>query len=158
MFLIDFNFCRLAETTVSGSPSVMWLSLKWVSAVAILDCSLNVYACGRQKALTMPTYYVAVNCNNCRSLNEGRSKNRNQSSLLRPTRITSRPFPDLSENWQFPFEISRVELSRMEIWKHVHQFYQTRRRLQPSKVFYTVRKHNYFVSPPTVWNDRPWKI
>ena len=99
-----------------------------------------------------------TNCNNCRSLNESRSKNRNQRSLLRPTSITSRPFPDLSENWQFPFEISRVELSRMEIWKQVHQFYQTRRRLQPSKVFYTVRKHNYFVSPPTVWNDRPWKI
>ena len=35
-----------------------------VSAVAILDCSLNVYACGRQKALTMPAYCVAANCNN----------------------------------------------------------------------------------------------
>ena len=34
-----------------------------VSAVAILDCSLNVYACGRQKALTMPAYCVAANCN-----------------------------------------------------------------------------------------------
>ena len=61
-FLIDFIFCRLAETAVSGSPSVMWLSRKWhqsgesvqlpsVSAVAILDCSLNVYTCGWQKAL-----------------------------------------------------------------------------------------------------------
>ena len=54
-FLIDFIFCRLPETAVSGSPSVTWLSRKmtslWgVSAVAILDCSLNVYACGRQKA------------------------------------------------------------------------------------------------------------
>ena len=62
-FLLVFNlfyiFCRLAETAVSGSPSV------WgVSAVAILDCSLNVYACGRQKALTMPAYCVAANCNN----------------------------------------------------------------------------------------------
>ena len=35
-----------------------------VSAVAILDCSLNVYGCGRQKALTMPAYCVAANCNN----------------------------------------------------------------------------------------------
>ena len=35
-----------------------------VSAVAILDCSLNVYACGRQKALTMPACCVAANCNN----------------------------------------------------------------------------------------------
>ena len=37
-----------------------------VSVVAILDCSLNVYACGRQKALTMPayTYCLAANCNN----------------------------------------------------------------------------------------------
>ena len=35
-----------------------------VIAVAILDCSLNVYACGRQKALTMPAYCVAANCNN----------------------------------------------------------------------------------------------
>ena len=35
-----------------------------VSAVAILDCSLNVYACDRQKALTMPADCVAANCNN----------------------------------------------------------------------------------------------
>ena len=35
-----------------------------VSAVAILVCSLNVYACGRQKALTMPAYCIAANCNN----------------------------------------------------------------------------------------------
>ena len=28
-FLIDFIFCRLAETAVSGSPSVTWLSQKW---------------------------------------------------------------------------------------------------------------------------------
>ena len=35
-----------------------------ISAVAVLDCSLNVYACGRQKALTMPAYCVAANCNN----------------------------------------------------------------------------------------------
>ena len=34
-----------------------------VGAVAILACSLNVYACGRQKALTMPAYCIAANCN-----------------------------------------------------------------------------------------------
>ena len=32
-----------------------------VNAVAILDCSLNVYACGRQKLLTC---CAAANCNN----------------------------------------------------------------------------------------------
>ena len=52
----DIIFCRLAETAVSGSPSVTWLfsevtSVWGVSAVAILDCSSNVYECGRQKAL-----------------------------------------------------------------------------------------------------------
>jgi len=35
-----------------------------VSAVAILDCSLDVYACGRQKAQTVPAYCVAANRNN----------------------------------------------------------------------------------------------
>ena len=35
-----------------------------VSAVAILDCSLNVHVCGQQKALIMPAYCVAANCNN----------------------------------------------------------------------------------------------
>ena len=33
-----------------------------VSAVAILDCSLKVYAGGRQKARAMPAYCVAANC------------------------------------------------------------------------------------------------
>ena len=67
LFLIDLIFFRLAGTAVSGSPSITWLSRKWRQsgdAVAILDCSLNVYACGRQKALAMPTYCVAANCNN----------------------------------------------------------------------------------------------
>ena len=35
-----------------------------VSAVAILDCSVNEYVCGRQKALTMPAYCIAADCNN----------------------------------------------------------------------------------------------
>ena len=40
------------------------MSVWGVSVVAILDCSLNVYACGQQKALTMPAYCVAANRNN----------------------------------------------------------------------------------------------
>ena len=69
-FIIDFIFCRLAETAVSGSPSVTWLSWKWrqsgesVRLPPGLDCSLNVYVCGRQKALTMLAYCVVANCNN----------------------------------------------------------------------------------------------
>ena len=67
-FLIYFIFCRLAVIAVSGTPSVTWLSRKWRQsgecAVAIIDCLLNAYACGRQKALTMPAYCVAANCNN----------------------------------------------------------------------------------------------
>ena len=45
---------------------LVFLAFFWggVSAVAILDCSLNVYACGPQKALTMPAYCIAANCNN----------------------------------------------------------------------------------------------
>ena len=39
-------------------------SIWGVSAVAILDCSLNVYACCRQKTLTMPASCIAANCNN----------------------------------------------------------------------------------------------
>ena len=49
-FLINFIFCRLAETTVSGSPSVMWLlevtSVWGVSVVAILDSSVNCVCAG----------------------------------------------------------------------------------------------------------------
>ena len=67
-FLISFIFCRLAETAHGFSISHVTFSevtSVWgVSAVAILDCSLNVYVCGRQKALTMLTYCIAANCNN----------------------------------------------------------------------------------------------
>ncbi len=31
-FLIDVIFCRLAETAVSGSPPVTWLSRKWLQS------------------------------------------------------------------------------------------------------------------------------
>ena len=67
-FLIDFIFCRLAKTTVSGSPSVMWLPGSDVSlgdsAVAILDCSVNCVCVWSTKNLTMLAYCVAANCNN----------------------------------------------------------------------------------------------
>ena len=65
-FLIDFIFCRLYCLGVSISHVIFSeVTLVWgVGAVAILDCSLNVYACGRQKALTIPAYCVAANCNN----------------------------------------------------------------------------------------------
>ena len=68
-FLIDFIFCRMAETAFLGISishvTFSEVTSVWgVSAVVILDCSLNVYACGRQKALTMPAYCVAANCNN----------------------------------------------------------------------------------------------
>ena len=68
-FLIDFIFCRLAETTISGSPSVTWLfpevmSVWGVSAVAILDFSVNCVCVWSTKKLTMPAYCVAANGNN----------------------------------------------------------------------------------------------
>ena len=67
-FLIDFIFCRLAETTVSGSPSVTWLpevtSVWRVSAIAILDSSVNCVCMWTTKKLTMSAYCVATNCNN----------------------------------------------------------------------------------------------
>ena len=66
-FLIDLIFCRLAETTVSGSSSVTWLSRKWhqgVSAAAILDSSVNFAYMWSTKKLTMLAYCVATNCNN----------------------------------------------------------------------------------------------
>ena len=68
-FLIDFLFCRLAETTVSGSPSVTRLFPKvtsvWgVGAVAILNSSVNYVCMWSTKKLTMPAYCVAANCNN----------------------------------------------------------------------------------------------
>ena len=68
-FLIDLIFCRLAETTVSGSPSVTWpfpevTSVWGVSAVAILDSSVNCVYVWSTKKLAMPAYCVAANCNN----------------------------------------------------------------------------------------------
>ena len=72
MFLLVFNRFYFLQ---AGRNWCLWFSIShmtfsevtsfWgVSAVAISDCSLNVYACGRQKALTVPAYCVAANCNN----------------------------------------------------------------------------------------------
>ena len=71
-FLINFIFCRLAETTVSSSPSVTWLSPEvtsvWgVSVVAILDSSVKCVCVWSTKKLTMPAYCVAANCKNLRT-------------------------------------------------------------------------------------------
>ena len=67
-FLIDFIFCRLAETTVSGihqSRDFPEVTSVWgVSAVAILDFSVNCVRVWSTKKLTMPAYCVAANCNN----------------------------------------------------------------------------------------------
>ena len=67
-FLINFIFCRLAETTVSGSPSVTWLSRSDVSLGSQCGCHLrffsNCVCVWSTKKLTMPAYCVAANCNN----------------------------------------------------------------------------------------------
>ena len=68
-FLIDFIFCRMAETTASGfSISHMTLpkvtSVWGVSAVAILDSLVNCVCVWSTKKLTMLAYCVAANCNN----------------------------------------------------------------------------------------------
>ena len=71
-FMLDFNRFYFLQ---SGRDCCLGFSISHVTfsevtsvwgvcAVAILDCWLNVYACGRQKALTMPTYCIAANCNN----------------------------------------------------------------------------------------------
>ena len=67
-FLIDFIFCRLAETTVSGSPSVTWLPGRDVRLGSQCGCHLRFFSklCMRvvdKKRLTMPAC-VAANCNN----------------------------------------------------------------------------------------------
>ena len=70
-FLIDFIFCRLAETSLGISishvnfPEVT--SFWGVSAVAILDSSVNCVCVWSTKKLTMPAYCVAANCNNSRA-------------------------------------------------------------------------------------------
>ena len=55
MFLIYFIFCRLPRK---------WRQSGGVSAVAILDSSVNCVCVGSTKKLTMPAYCVAANCNN----------------------------------------------------------------------------------------------
>ena len=55
-FLIDFIFCRILFSGV--------MSVWGVSAVAILDSSVNCICVWSTKKLTMPAYCVAANCNN----------------------------------------------------------------------------------------------
>ena len=54
-FLIDYIFCRFRPEVTS-----VW----GVSAVAILDSSVNCVCVRSTKKLTMPAYCVAANCNN----------------------------------------------------------------------------------------------
>ena len=67
-FLIDFIFCRLAETAVSGSPSVTWLLRSDVSLGSQCGCHLRLFiecvCVWLTKSSTMPAYCVAANCNN----------------------------------------------------------------------------------------------
>ena len=68
MFLIDFIICRLAETSLGFSISHVTFpevtSVWGVSAVAILDSSVNCICVWSTKKLTTPAYCVAANCNN----------------------------------------------------------------------------------------------
>ena len=67
-FIINFIFCRLAETAVSGLHQSRDFLGSDVSLGSQCGCQLrlllNVYACGWQKFQTMPAYCVAANCNN----------------------------------------------------------------------------------------------
>ena len=63
MILFSVRWPRLLSRVLHQSRD--FLGSDWgVSVVAILDCSLKVYACGQQKALTMLDYCVSANCNN----------------------------------------------------------------------------------------------
>ena len=95
MFMLVFNRFYFLQ---AGRNWCLWFSIShmtfsevtsvWgVSAVAILDCSLNVYACGQQKALTMSAYCVAANCNNSQAT---QSITMHEFPLNRPT---------MSQNW-----------------------------------------------------------
>ena len=67
-FLIDFIFCRLAETAVSVSSSVTWLSRKWRQSGSQCGCHLRLFiecvCVWSTKSSTMPVYCMAANCNN----------------------------------------------------------------------------------------------
>ena len=67
-FLIVFTFCRMAETSLRFSISHVTFqevtSVWGVSAVAILDSSVNCVCVWSTKKLTMLAYCVAANCNN----------------------------------------------------------------------------------------------
>ena len=65
-FLIDFIFCRLLSRVLHQSRDFLGSD---VSLGSQCSCHLRLFTecvcvCGRQKALTMPAYCVAANCNN----------------------------------------------------------------------------------------------
>ena len=68
VFLIFFIFCRLAKTSLRFSISHVTFSevtsVRGVSAIAILDSSVNCVCVWSTKKLTMLAYCVAANCKN----------------------------------------------------------------------------------------------
>ena len=65
LILFSVGWPRLLARVLHQSRDFLGSDVSWgVSGVAILDCSLNVYMCGRQKVLTMLAYCIAANCNN----------------------------------------------------------------------------------------------
>ena len=64
-FLIDFLFCRLAETAVSSSPSVTWFLGNDISLGSQCGCHLKLFieCVWSTKVLTMPAYCIAANSN-----------------------------------------------------------------------------------------------
>ena len=67
-FLINFIVCRLAKTVLHQSRDFLGSDVNLGSQcgchLRLFIESMNVYAHGRQKALTMLAYCVAANCNN----------------------------------------------------------------------------------------------
>ena len=67
-FLSDFIFCRLAETAVSASLSVTWLSRKWRQSGSQCGCHLRLLiecvCVWSTKSYNHAGLRVAANCNN----------------------------------------------------------------------------------------------
>ena len=69
-FLIDFIFCRLAETTVLGSPLITWLPRSDVSLGGQCSCHLRLFSklcmhvVNKKVNYAALQYCVAANCNN----------------------------------------------------------------------------------------------
>ena len=63
--LIGFIFCRIQSRVLHQSHDFLEVTSVWgVSAVAVLDSSVNCVCVWSTKKLTMPAYCGAANCNN----------------------------------------------------------------------------------------------